>query len=140
MPEKTDNDIDRNEPRFRAYKLGHRLEYSEKFISLSEFFTDYELNDYHDLEYCLNLKDINDKFIYENDIVENVYGEQSIVSWCDICCAFEIDEYPIYQFVDHFAKTYEQMINYIPELELKIIGNKYDTPELWMRLKNGRTI
>jgi hypothetical protein len=131
-----DKQIDRNEPKFRAYKVGHYLEYSEKFISLSDFFTDYKLNEYRDLEYCLNINDIKGDLIYENDIVEDKYGKKFIIRWCEMCCAFEIDENLIDTFFDHFSRNYYKMIDKLPKLPLKIIGNKYETPELWMRLKN----
>lgn len=82
---------------------------------------------------CTGLKDKNGKLIYEGDVVRLLYAKDDYIETRQVVyddCAFQFNE-PNSTIIDKplycFAINY---LNHYKHIELEVIGNIYENPEL----------
>lgn len=113
-------------------------DYNREMLDLQEQDTNpYNISDFaqHNIMQCTGLKDKNGKLIYEGDIVNQIYEDETIYK-CEVVynnCSFQLKHIEDKNVNYINTPMYCYAINYLghyTEKRLEVIGNIYENKEL----------
>lgn len=88
----------------------------------------YNSDNFSDPMQSTGLKDKNGKLIYENDIIKTNFDNDEIIGVITWSCDEQIGFY--INTTDYFGDKYLTNFDLYADMQLEVIGNIYETPEL----------